>query len=95
MFVPYFLIDNIFIAPFDIQIAHIHQVAVELGSTDRGWRNSLKAGVLLVATVVILILMKNYFDFNSLVFYKYYVIFLSYILFTSHTFQMYTAHVHF
>jgi hypothetical protein len=49
----------------------MRQLAVELGSTDRGWRNSLKALVLLVLIVVILSLMKNFLDLNSLMFNKY------------------------
>jgi hypothetical protein len=44
---------------------------VELGNTNRGWGNSLKARALLVVIIVILILMKNFFDFNSLMFNKY------------------------
>jgi hypothetical protein len=40
------------------------QLVVELGSTDRGRKNSLKARVLLVVIVVILSLM-NVFDLNS------------------------------
>jgi hypothetical protein len=72
---PYFSIDNahlmhnvhpnIFITPFNVRT---RQLVVELGSTDRGWRNSLKACALLV---VILSLMKNFLDLNSLVFNKY------------------------
>jgi hypothetical protein len=59
---------NIFITPFNVLITRIRQLEVELGSTDRRWRNSLKACVLLV---VILSLMKNFLDFNSLMFNKY------------------------
>jgi hypothetical protein len=50
--IPHFSIDsahpNILITPFDIQITRIRQLALELGSTDTGWRNSLKARALLV-----------------------------------------------
>jgi hypothetical protein len=50
----------------------IRQLAVELGSTDRGWRNSLKAHALLAVIVMTLLavmvvklsLMKNYFGFE-------------------------------
>jgi hypothetical protein len=49
----------------------VHQLAIELGSTDRGQRNSLKARALLVVIVVILSLVKNFLDLNSLVFNKY------------------------
>jgi hypothetical protein len=49
----------------------IRQLAVELGSIDGGRRNSLKACALLVVTVVILGLMKNYLDLDSLMFNKY------------------------
>jgi hypothetical protein len=52
---------NIFITPFDVQVMRTHQLAVELGSTDGGRRNSLKALVLLV---VILSLMNNVFGFE-------------------------------
>jgi hypothetical protein len=78
--IPYFSIDNmhlmynacpnVFIAPFDVQITRISQLAVELGSTDRGRRNSLKARAFVVVTVVILSLM-NFLDLNSLMFNKY------------------------
>jgi hypothetical protein len=65
----YFSIDNahqnIFIAAFDVQIMCIRQLTVELGSIDRGQRNSLKA------IVVILSMMKNCLDLNSLMFNKY------------------------
>jgi hypothetical protein len=47
---------------------NIQQLAAELGSTDRGQRMSLKACMLLV---VILGLMKNFLDLNSLVLNKY------------------------
>jgi hypothetical protein len=71
----YFSIDNahsnIFVTPFDVQITSIRQLAVELGSTDRGRRNSLKARALIVVTVAILSLMKNFLDLNSLMFNKY------------------------
>jgi hypothetical protein len=40
-------------------------------TTDRGRRNSLKARALLVVIVLILSLMKNSLDFNSLMFNKY------------------------
>jgi hypothetical protein len=60
-FRPFLRIDNahpdIVIAPFDVQITRIRQLAVELGSTNRGQTNSLKARSLLV---VILSLMKNF-----------------------------------
>jgi hypothetical protein len=62
---------NIFITPFKVQITRIRQLAVELGSIDRGRRNSLKARVLLVVIAVILSLMKNFLDLNSLMFDKY------------------------
>jgi hypothetical protein len=39
---------------------HIRQLVVKLGSTDRGWRNSLKAHALPVVIAVILSLM-NFF----------------------------------
>jgi hypothetical protein len=45
---------NIFINPFEVQITHIGQLAIELGSTDRGQRKSLKACALLVVIVVII-----------------------------------------
>jgi hypothetical protein len=60
---------NIFISLFDLQITCICHLAVELGSTDKGQRNSLKARALLVVIVVILSLMKNFLDFNSLMVY--------------------------
>jgi hypothetical protein len=70
--VPHFSIDNahpnIFIAPFDVWITRICQLAVELGSTDRGRRNSSETRALLV---VILSLMNNFLDLNSLMFNKY------------------------
>jgi hypothetical protein len=70
--IPYFSTDNahpnIFIAPFDsIDNAHT-QLVVEVGSTDRGRRNSLKARALLV---VILSLVQNFLDLNNLMFNKY------------------------
>jgi hypothetical protein len=81
--IPYFSIDNahptIFVAPFDIKITRIRLLAVGLGSTDRGWMNSLIARVLLVVIVVILSLMKKFLDLTSSMFNKYYVILLSYI----------------
>jgi hypothetical protein len=46
----------------------VRQLAVELGSTDRGRKNSLKARVLLV---VMLSLLKNFLDLSSLMFNKY------------------------
>jgi hypothetical protein len=46
----------------------IHHLAVELGNTDRGQMNYLKAHVLLIVTVVIFSLMKNFLDLNSLMF---------------------------
>jgi hypothetical protein len=59
--IPYFSIDNahpmcnaqpnIFVTRFDVQITHIRRLAVELGSTDRGQTNSLKARELLVVIV--------------------------------------------
>jgi hypothetical protein len=65
--IPNFFIDNahlkMFITPFDVYITRIHQLAVELGSTDRGRRNSSKARVLPVVRVVILSLM-NFFGFE-------------------------------
>jgi hypothetical protein len=33
----------------------MHQLAVELGSKDRGWRNSLKACAMLVIVVVVVV----------------------------------------
>jgi hypothetical protein len=59
------LIDNAhhnsFITSFDVQIARIRQLVVELGSTNRGQRNSSKARALLVVIIVILCLVKNFF----------------------------------
>jgi hypothetical protein len=59
--VPYFSIDNahpnIFITPIDVYITRIRQLAVELGSTNKGRRNSLKARALLVIIVAILNMM--------------------------------------
>jgi hypothetical protein len=46
----------------------IRQLAVELGSRDRGRRNSLKARELLA---VILSMLKNFLDLNSLMLNKY------------------------
>jgi hypothetical protein len=57
----------------------IQQLAVELGSTDRGWGNSLAARALPAVIAVTLGLMKIFLDFNSLMFNKYQVIFLTYI----------------
>jgi hypothetical protein len=76
-YLPYFSIyeynahPNIFITHFDVLITCIHQLAVELGSTDKGRRISLKARALLVVIIVILSLMKNFLDLNSLIFNKY------------------------
>jgi hypothetical protein len=73
----YFSIDeahpNIFVRPFDVWLTRILQLAVQLGSTDRGWRNSLKAHALLVVIVVILSRMRIFFflNLNSLMFDKY------------------------
>jgi hypothetical protein len=53
----YYAHPNIFITPSDVNITCIHQLAVEL-----------KAHALLVVTVVILSLMKNFFNLNSLMF---------------------------
>jgi hypothetical protein len=68
----YFSIDNaqpnIFNAPFDVQITRTRQLTVELGSTQSGRRNYLKARALLV---VIFSVMKNFLDLNSLMFNKY------------------------
>jgi hypothetical protein len=71
---PYFSIDNvhltynvhpnIFVTPFDVYTTRIQQLAVELGSTDRGRKNFLKARALLVVIVVILSLMKIFFGFK-------------------------------
>jgi hypothetical protein len=70
--VPYFSIDNahsnIFMTPFDVEITHTRQLAVESGSTDRGRKHSLKSRELLV---VILSLMNIFFNLNSLMFNKY------------------------
>jgi hypothetical protein len=45
---------------------------VELGSTDRGQRNYLKARALLVVVVVVVVLsLMNFLDLNSLMFNKY------------------------
>jgi hypothetical protein len=44
---------------------HIHKLAVELGSTDRGRGNFLKAGALLVVIVVILSLKRTFFGFEQ------------------------------
>jgi ABC-type sugar transport system permease subunit len=58
----YFSTDNAhIITSFDVQIMRICQLAVELGSADRGRRNSLQACVLLVVIVVMLSLMKTSF----------------------------------
>jgi hypothetical protein len=62
---------NVFITLFGAQITHILQLEVELGSKDRGQRNSLKARALLVVILGILSLMKNFLYFNSLMFNKY------------------------
>jgi hypothetical protein len=71
--VQYFSIDNahpnIFVAPFDVEITHICQLAVV--RKYRGWKYSLKAHALLVVIVVILSLMKNFLDFNGSIFNKY------------------------
>jgi hypothetical protein len=57
-----------FFTPFDVYITRIRQLEVELVRTDRGRGDSLKPGVLLA---VILSLMKNFLDLNSLMFNKY------------------------
>jgi hypothetical protein len=50
-----------FVNYFDVAITCIYQLAVEVGSTDRGRRNSLIARALLIVIVVILNLMKFFF----------------------------------
>jgi hypothetical protein len=54
---------------------------VKLGLTDIGPRDSLKARALLVVILVILSLMKNFLDLNSLMLNKYQVIQYFYLTF--------------
>jgi hypothetical protein len=60
---------NIFIAPTDIDNAHA-PTSGRVWSTVRERMNSLKAHASLVVIVVILSLVKNFLDLNSLIFNK-------------------------